>query len=1031
MRHLRSAIVVVAFVLLDVIAGGTVRSWIHGASAISPTCTESGNFIARTSSASPAQQAAWDGFICRGVNFAGNGGPWWPVMDVIQLYAANNASNAVLNLVSTSYTGNFVNNPTFIAGNGVFSNGVSPQGYVDTGVNPSTAGGNYTQNSAHVSVCTTAVGGSARLSTEALGITPALSAQQINIYPQFSDGFTYGRINDNGSTVGVPNPLNTTTGFWLINRTGSAATTMYRNATVVGSPNGTSAALANTEITVAAQGATADYGGLVMAFTAGGSLTAAQEADLSDAIHTYMVAVGAPSCGASYPTVALTSPTSGANLVGTVSLTTTASDSLGLTNVQFLLDGATIGGVTTLPYSYTFDSTTVGDGSHMLSAKATNVATLATITTAIPITTTNGIVAPTIAITSPMNGDTVSGSAVSFTATVTEGSLATTSVQWFVDSKQVNSTTSAPYSYTWNSTTVVDGTHVIWSIANNSRYSTTSSSISVTTSNGVNPNVYYFANAGSDTGNNCKTQVTPCQTIAKLNSLTYVTADQIKLNGGDNFTDACIVATSAHFSGNRYYPVTITSYGTGVWTLTAPCTGDTGAVLIDNAPVEVTNGVLVGPGNSALRAGVKIQANLGNTDGAVVENMTIGGFGYVPTNYGGEIFLQENSPPNNTIKNLSILNNTLAGLNGPTSTDDNGLHGNGGAYTGGIISGNLVYNIGAPAVGNTWNGTIGNGITMTTFGSPGSIDEFNLAHDVGANTGSCGGPSGNWIVGTSNATLQFNEVYNVKPSTYTTGCDWDGYDIDINSASNIMQYNYSHNNFGAGFLQFQGGTWSNNVVRYNTSENNSGRSAGFGELTFVQGGASSYTYNNTGYSNVTYSGGASLTCDPGVVFQNGSSITGIFANNVLNVGHCSDNSFRPINSTTPGFAPNPSLYIIAHNDMISQNGGSFTLVWANTGYSSIASWQAFYTGGIGNIAVAPTFASPPSGNCTWTPSTTSTWPPSGCPSAYSTIAAGLKSSGLDLTQAPYNLTVGTRDYYADTIPGTGPCYNIGAYGACP
>ena len=51
--------------------------------------------------------------------------------------------------------------------------------------------------------------------------------------------------------------------------------------------------------------------------------------------------------------------------------------------------------------------------------------------------------------------------------------------------------------------------------------------------------------------------------------------------------------------------------------------------------------------------------------------------------------------------------------------------------------------------------------------------------------------------------------------------------------NSVMQYNYSHDNDGAGYGLYQGSTsapWSNNVVRYNISQND-GRKNGYGAIT--------------------------------------------------------------------------------------------------------------------------------------------------------------------------------------------------------
>ena len=59
------------------------------------------------------------------------------------------------------------------------------------------------------------------------------------------------------------------------------------------------------------------------------------------------------------PTVALTSPAAAARVSGTVTVTATAADDVGVAGVQFLLDGAPLGAEdTTAPYELAWDTTT-------------------------------------------------------------------------------------------------------------------------------------------------------------------------------------------------------------------------------------------------------------------------------------------------------------------------------------------------------------------------------------------------------------------------------------------------------------------------------------------------------------------------------------------------------------------------------------------------------------------------------------------------------------------------------------------------
>ena len=117
---------------------------------------------------------------------------------------------------------------------------------------------------------------------------------------------------------------------------------------------------------------------------------------------------GTMTCGSGYanacpaPTITLTAPAAGATVSGTVALTATASASstYGLTvkSVEFLIDGTMVGTVTSSPYTYMWNSTTVTAGSHSLTAKVTDSAGGTATTPAIMINTT-GMAAAAVAMT--------------------------------------------------------------------------------------------------------------------------------------------------------------------------------------------------------------------------------------------------------------------------------------------------------------------------------------------------------------------------------------------------------------------------------------------------------------------------------------------------------------------------------------------------------------------------------------------------------------------------------------------------------
>jgi len=89
------------------------------------------------------------------------------------------------------------------------------------------------------------------------------------------------------------------------------------------------------------------------------------------------------------PTVAVTAPTAGTTVSGTVSVTANASDNTGVVGLQFKLDGAALGPeLTSAPYSLSWDTTTVPDGGHTLTAVARDAAGLTT-SAAVAFTVTN------------------------------------------------------------------------------------------------------------------------------------------------------------------------------------------------------------------------------------------------------------------------------------------------------------------------------------------------------------------------------------------------------------------------------------------------------------------------------------------------------------------------------------------------------------------------------------------------------------------------------------------------------------------
>jgi hypothetical protein len=97
------------------------------------------------------------------------------------------------------------------------------------------------------------------------------------------------------------------------------------------------------------------------------------------------------------PTVAITAPTGGSTVSGTVAVTATATDNVAVAGVTLSVDGTTIGGGedTTAPYSASWDTTTATNAQHTIKAVARDAANNTTSTT-VTVTVSNAAPPPPV-----------------------------------------------------------------------------------------------------------------------------------------------------------------------------------------------------------------------------------------------------------------------------------------------------------------------------------------------------------------------------------------------------------------------------------------------------------------------------------------------------------------------------------------------------------------------------------------------------------------------------------------------------------
>ena len=89
------------------------------------------------------------------------------------------------------------------------------------------------------------------------------------------------------------------------------------------------------------------------------------------------------------PTTSITSPAEGATVSGTTTVSASASDNVGVTKVEFYLDGALAATDTASPYSWSWNTTSASNASHTLSSKAYDAAANVGSSTVVNVTVNN------------------------------------------------------------------------------------------------------------------------------------------------------------------------------------------------------------------------------------------------------------------------------------------------------------------------------------------------------------------------------------------------------------------------------------------------------------------------------------------------------------------------------------------------------------------------------------------------------------------------------------------------------------------
>jgi hypothetical protein len=164
------------------------------------------------------------------------------------------------------------------------------------------------------------------------------------------------------------------------------------------------------------------------------------------------------------PTAAISAPATGATVSGTVTVSASSSDNVGVTSMELYIDGALRTYSTSGSLALVWDTAQETNGSHTLVAKAYdaagNVGTSASVTVTISNQSDN--VVPSVTISSPSDGLAITRlKKVSIAASGTDN-IAVTKMEIYIDGALKASSTTGSISFGWSvNKTVKAGSHTI------------------------------------------------------------------------------------------------------------------------------------------------------------------------------------------------------------------------------------------------------------------------------------------------------------------------------------------------------------------------------------------------------------------------------------------------------------------------------------------------------------------------------------------------------------------------------------------
>lgn len=507
---------------------------------------------------------------------------------------------------------------------------------------------------------------------------------------------------------------------------------------------------------------------------------------------------------------------------------------------------------------------------------------------------------------------------------------------------------------------------------------------------------YYISRSGND-ANAGTSSTAPWQSLARMNSVRLLPGDRVLLRGGDVFTGG--LTFDAGDAGSSTAPIAITSYGTGRATITAG-TG-AGIYVYDSGGYAISNLALVGAGGAA--SGIVLYSDLpadAKLSYVRIDAVDVSGFGRdgieigAWNNYAGfrDVRITNTSAHGNARTGIFVYAQ-LPGSHEQVYVGHSRAYDNPGIAT---------------ATSNTGSGIVLSGVNGGTI-------ERSVAHGNGRLCTAVGGPVGIWTYDSNAVVIQHNESYGNHTAS---SADGGGFDLDQNVSNSVLQYNYSHDNDGAGYLLAHApanDTHRGNVVRYNISQND-GRKNSYAGIEVWGRTIDADVYNNTVFVSPPPSGSPSAVrvWNSGIADRRVAGLR--IRNNILITS--GGLSIIDVSATQ---ASGTELRFEGNNYYAS--GSAMRLIWGSSIYGTLSAWRASGEEMVAGLASG--FSVNPQLNAAGGGVTLDDADRLETIDAYRLHdGSPMIDAGIDLS-ARFGISVGTSDFYGVRLPN-GPGYDVGA-----